>query len=37
MNVCELCRRPVIERDGEWVHAELADEMFCLVVMRGGR
>ena len=34
MDVCDRCERPVIEADGRWVHAEIADAVFCDLVMR---
>lgn len=33
-HVCSRCERPVAEVNGEWRHMELADAVFCDVVMR---
>ncbi len=33
--VCKLCKMPAEFRDGEWKHANAADEVFCATVMRG--
>ncbi len=32
-DICDRCEMPVIERDGRWMHAEAADEVFCALVM----
>lgn len=33
--VCSLCQMPAVRQDGQWVHAEAADAVFCATVMRG--
>jgi hypothetical protein len=33
-DVCDRCHMPVIQNtDGKWEHAEVADAMFCTLVM----
>jgi len=31
---CDRCGRPVAQTDAGWVHADLADALFCSLVMR---
>ena len=32
---CDRCGRPVVQTaDSEWAHAEIADALFCSLVMR---
>ena len=32
--VCDVCHMPAIQADGRWEHAEVADAVFCQLVMR---
>lgn len=34
-DVCDRCHQPAVQNaDGKWVHAEVADAVFCGLVMR---
>lgn len=36
-DICDRCERRVIrDSQGRWVHAEVADAVFCGLVMRAG-
>lgn len=36
-DICSRCHQPAIQdSDGNWVHAEVADAVFCAYVMRAG-